>query len=528
MRPANAVARRAFADSRVRTISFAILFAVAALLQATAYRSGYPTLLDRQRFARSVGDNPATKLLYGEPHDLLSVGGYVSWRVGGSLAIFAGLWGLLGAVRALRAEEDAGRAERVLVGVVGRRAVFLAQLAAIGAGAVVLWLATFAALVAGRISVSGSAYLALAIVSSIPVFAGIGALASQVAPTKRLATALSAGVLAIAFILRAIADTSSAGWLRWASPLGWGEELHPFAGPDPIVLVLPAVASALLLLAAGRLFLYRDVGTGLLPLRDSAAPRLALLRSPTGLAFRIERGVLVAWLLGVGAFGFLMGILSDAVTPDVLSEEVRRQLEKLGSGSVVTPAGWLGFAFVFVVLAVSLFCCTQVSSARFEESEQRLETLFALPVARHAWLAGRILLAAVSAAVIALGAGAITWVGAATRGAGVSLAELLAAGANVLPVALLFLALGMLAFAVLPRASTGIAYGLVAAAFLWETFGALLEAPDWALGLSPFHNIGLLPGGSFETTGAGVMLAIAALAAGAAVWLFGRRDVTGV
>jgi hypothetical protein len=37
---ASAIARRAFWDARVRTISFALLFFVAALTQATAYREG--------------------------------------------------------------------------------------------------------------------------------------------------------------------------------------------------------------------------------------------------------------------------------------------------------------------------------------------------------------------------------------------------------------------------------------------------------------------------------------------------------
>jgi polyether ionophore transport system permease protein len=302
--------------------------------------------------------------------------------------------------------------------------------------------------------------------------------------------------------------------------------LHPFAGPDPVVLVLPALASALLLVAARKLWAGRDVGSGLLPAHDSSPPHLRLLRSPTAQALRSERGVLFAWLLGVGAFGFLMGILSDAVTPDVLSDNVQQQLEKFGSGSVVTPAGWLGFAFIFVVLAVSLFCCTQVSATRGEEADQRLETLLALSVGRRAWLAGRLLLATAGAAAIALGAGAITWAGAATQGAGVSLAQMLGAGANSLPVALLFLAFGMLAFALVPRASPGIAYGLVAAAFVWELFGALLEVPSWALDLSPFHAIGLVPGEQFQAIGAAVMLGVAILAAVAALWLFERRDLT--
>ena len=80
MSAARAIARRAFADARVRTLSFALLWAVSSLLQAVAYREGYPTLAERLQLARTAGENTAVRLLYGQPHDLLSVGGYVGWR----------------------------------------------------------------------------------------------------------------------------------------------------------------------------------------------------------------------------------------------------------------------------------------------------------------------------------------------------------------------------------------------------------------------------------------------------------------
>ena len=66
-----ALVRRAFSDARIRTIAFAYLFAIAAYVNASAYRS-------------------------------------TAWRAGGVLAIFAAVYGVLGAVRASRAEEDAG------------------------------------------------------------------------------------------------------------------------------------------------------------------------------------------------------------------------------------------------------------------------------------------------------------------------------------------------------------------------------------------------------------------------------------
>ena len=118
---------------RIRTIGFAYLFAAVAYIQPVGYRDAYPKLADRIAFAHSFGGNSAVRLFYGKPYDLLTIGGYTAWRVGGTLVIFAAVWGLLAAVRALRTEEDAGRAELMLAGIVGRRTAFAAALAAIGA-----------------------------------------------------------------------------------------------------------------------------------------------------------------------------------------------------------------------------------------------------------------------------------------------------------------------------------------------------------------------------------------------------------
>jgi polyether ionophore transport system permease protein len=525
--PLSALARRAFADARVRTMSFALLFFFGAYAQTAGYRAAAPTLADRMEFARNFGDNKAVRLLYGEPHDLLTVGGYVGWRIPGLLAVFAAVWGLLGAVRALRAEEDSGRAEILLAGPVSRRTNFAAAVLAILAGTAVLWLALFVALVVGKLAVDGSAFLALAAVSAVPVFAGVGAVTSQLAPSKRVATGLATGVLAVTFAIRVVADTGSGtAWLRWATPLGWIEEMRPFADPRPWVLILPALLSVALFAVAAAIMVRRDVGTGLLRSHDTVPPRLGLLGSPTALALRDERGGLLAWLVGAGAFAALFGVISDSVASG-LTENVREELERFGAGSVTSAEGFIGFGFEFFILAVCLFMCAQVSAARHEEAEQRLETLLALPVSRRGWLVGRLALAVAGAAVIGLVAGVLSWAGAASQGADVSLANLIGAGANTLPPALLFLGLGALAFALVPRAATGIAYGLVGTAFIWELFGSLVEAPDWVRSLSPFHNVGLVPSEPFEAVAAVVMLALAAVACVAAVVVFGRRDLAG-
>jgi hypothetical protein len=117
---ASAVARRALGESRVRNLSFAAFFALIAYANVVGYRNTYSTFAERLQFATSFGANKALRLFYGAPHDLLSVGGYAAWRVGGTMAIAAGIWGVLAAVKAMRAEEEAGRLELVLAGTVTR------------------------------------------------------------------------------------------------------------------------------------------------------------------------------------------------------------------------------------------------------------------------------------------------------------------------------------------------------------------------------------------------------------------------
>jgi len=406
--------------------------------------------------------------------------------------------------------------------------VFVSALAAIAASTALLWVAESAGFVVAGLPVVGSSFLALATVSIIPVFAGIGAVASQLAPTRRSALSLASTVVGLSWLLRAVADTWSGGaWLRWATPLGWAEELRPFTGTRPAPLLLTAVTTAALLALAARLSAARDVGTGMLPVRDSAEPRLTLLSSPTAHAVRSEAGTLAVWAIGTAAFSAVLGMISTSVSTAGISDRLRKEIARLGSGSIATPVGYLAFVFIVFVFAVCLFVCGQIGAAREEEAEGRLETVLSRPVGRQRWLAGRLLVAALGAAVLSAVAGVVTWAGAASEGLRISLPRMLEASANCLPASLLFLGIGALSYAVLPRAGGAIAYGLVSAAFLWDLVGSFAGVPSWLTDLTPFHHIGLVPVQSFRWVGAVAMVAIGAATSLLALTVFRRRDLLG-
>jgi ABC-2 type transport system permease protein len=519
-------ARQVFRDARVRTVCFVYLFAVYAYVQPVGFRHTYPTADDRLAFAGSFGANTGLRLLYGQPHDLLTVSGYSAWRVGGVLAIAAAAFGLLAAVRALRAEEDSGRMEIVLAGILSRGGASVAAMSAIAAGVLLLWLGELVGFLVGGLPAAGAAYLALATASVAPVFVGVGALSSQLAPTRRSALGLGSAVLGLMFLARVLADTvAGAGWLRWVTPLGWAEQLRPFADAQPLVLLLPAVTTALLLVAAARIAAGRDIGTGLLPAHDRADPRLRLLTSPAAHALRSERGPLAAWVGTVAVFMFILGVVSHGISSADVPKNVQDQIAKLGAGSIVTPPGYLAFLFIFVTVVVSVFGCTQLGAARQEEAGQQLETLLAQPVGRARWLVGRLLLAVVGIAVVSLTAGLLAWAGARAARVHIALPRMLEAGANAMPTAVLFLGVAALAYAFVPRASSGIAYGLLTISFLWQLVGSLLGPPSWILDLTPFAHIGFVPAEPFQAVAAIVMIGIGLLAGVVAVAAFGRRDL---
>jgi ABC-2 type transport system permease protein len=286
------------------------------------------------------------------------------------------------------------------------------------------------------------------------------------------------------------------------------------------VLLLPAAASVLLLGTAARLAARRDLGSGLLPARGSAEPRLGLLSSPAAQALRSQRDSLLAWTGCFAVFMFILGLVSGGVSPADIPKNAARQL-----GSIATPAGYLSFVFFLVMLAVSLFACAQVGTARREEAGQQLETLLALPVSRVRWLGGRLLIAAGGITLISLTSGVLTWAGAVSGGAGITLPQALGAAANCLPVAALFLGLAALAYAVTPRASAAIGYGIVTVTFLWQAVGALLGAPGWLVDLTPFAHVGLVPAQPFRAADAAVMAGLGLAAALAALAAFRRRDL---
>jgi ABC-2 type transport system permease protein len=442
-------------------------------------------------------------------------------------------------VRHTRSDEELGRDE--LLGAVPLpRAASLAATLVLGTAANLL-LAVFVA--AGFVAAglpAGGAFAAGSAVGTVGVFfTGVAALAAQVLPTGRGANGAAAGLVGAAYLVRGVGDalgTPSAdllhvasAWPSLLSPIGWGQRARPFTSPDLAVLLVLLAAAAALGTLALLIRRRRDVGASLLRQRNGREHAGVGGRSFVGLAWRLQRSAVVGWCVGAAAIGAVAGALGPLVSETVSSVAPIRDLI-----ARLVPGGQAGLVDVFVTALLGIagvFAATAgiqaVLRMRAEETEGRAELLLAAPASRARWLGANLLTAAVSAALVAATTGAAAAVGLGLSGIADGQAwSLVPAALAHVPAALVFMAAAAVAFALVPRLSIVLGWGMFAAGLVLGEFGELFGLPVWLQDASPFRHSSAMPVEPFNQGGALGLLAIAAAGAALAAYCLRRRDLT--
>ena len=508
-----------------------------ALSQAIGTIALYPTEADLARLAattQGAGSNPAVVALTGPPFDVSTYGGATAWQVVVWQAALIGLMSLLLMVRHTRAEEEeAGRAELVGSGVVGRYAWLAAGLLAVLAANAALAVLSIAGYAAVGLPLAGSLALAAGPGLAGFTFAAVAAVTAQLSERARLASGLAAALLGLAFLLRAAGDAATAApggpdleWLVWLSPIGWAEQLRPFAGERWWTLLLPLALSAALVALAAWFVRLRDVGAGMLASRPGPATAPAWLGTPAGLTWRLQRGALLGWTAGMAITGFTFGILAQDMGEFAAGDpQTARAFEQLGGGGAIIDA-YLAAVFSLTGIVVAGYAVQAVLRLRAEESAYRAELVLATAVPRARWAACHLLGAAAGTAVVLAAAGLAGGLAHGLRAGDLAgeLPRLLGAALVQAPAVWVLAGLAAALFGLAPRLVAA-SWAAVALALLVGQFGRVLQLDQWMKDLSPFTHIPRLPGG--EVTAAPLLwLAALALALGlAGVAGFRRRDV---
>jgi ABC-2 type transport system permease protein len=501
-------------------------FGVLVAFSASATVGLYPTQASRVAAANTINSTAAVVALYGPIYDPTSLGALSMTKMTAMYAALMSILMVVLVVRHTRAEEEAGRLELVGAGVVGRAAPLAAALLVVGGASFVLGLLAAAALVGVGLPIGGSLAFGAGWAATGLCFAAVAAVAAQTTTGGRAANGLGFMVVGVAYLARAIGDLAAAGpgWLSWLSPIGWNQQIRAFAGDRWSVLVLPLVATALLVPVAFALRRRRDLGSGLL--QDRPGPAVGRLSSPLALAWRLQRPLLLAWTAGLAATALMMGSIAHNVAGLLDSPGMAKIIQQLGGEQGLTDA-FLAAELGLVSTIITAYGISAVTRLRTEESAGHAEAVLATATPRIGWAASHWLLAVAGVAWLQLVAGVATGLGHGLAvGDSSQVLRITVASLTRIPAAWVMVGLVVAIWGLWPHA-TALGWGAYVAFIVVGEFGHLWGVPQWVMDFSPFTHSPVLPGPDAKLAWMVWLTMIAGgfLAAGTAA--FRHRDLAG-
>ena len=475
-----------------------VLTALLALLVAAGIASTYPTRASREALAASVNRSAGELFIIG-PVASVGPGGVELWRILGAATIFISLASVFTVVRNTRATEEDGTSELSGSAAIGRAAPLVAVLVVTAAGSLLAGAIVTSGFIGTGAGVLGSTLAGAQITMTGLLGASLAAVTGQLMRTARGATGVAIAVVAACFLLRGAGDVIG-GDALWLSPFGWIAAVRPFAADDAAML-LPALALAALLAAvAVRVAANRDLGAGMVAERTGPARAGRWLRGPVSLALRTTRGTILGW--GVGAL--VVGVLIGGVATTVDTQVELALGSGAGSGS-----GLVDVALYLAPLFATVLGLQVVLRLRGEVASGRAEAVLSRPVGRDRWLLAHVAAAVLGAATVLLAFG----LGIATASLGTfpeRFAPTAVAGVLRSPAPWVFITLGALLLAVIPRAAAAVSYTVVGAFQALEFAVEFRLLPADALLASPFAVVPQAPDGAAHVWQTIVLVLVAA------------------
>ena len=451
------------------------------------------------------------------------------------LTVLAALMSIFTIVRHTRQGEETGRSELLGAGAVGRHAELTAALIVTLVADAALAVALGVSMVVAGQPAGGSFAFGAAVGAVGVVFAGVAAVTAQLSSSTRGASGAAAGVLGACFLVAGSSNMTGdvdptgmrveSAWPAWLSPIGWGQQMRPFAGDNWEVLLLCVPTVLICVALAAFLASRRDFGLGMVPQRQGHARAARTLRTGFGLAWRLQRGALAGWCVAMLGFGLVMGSMVEQVQG--VTGSGRDWYERVGGSTLILDA-YRASMLQMAAMAAAVYVVQVLLRMAGEEANGFLEPVLATATSRTRWAIGHALNAALGAAVLlvvfSVGAGLAG--GAVLGGTAHQLRTLLGAAVTQLPAVLAMAAAVFVLVALLHRRAAGVAWALLIWSILaGPLFGPTFGMPQWAQNLSPLTQAPKAP--AVEVTMAPLLaltVAVGLLVLSALAWLR-RRDL---
>lgn len=521
---------------------------------ATTAFSVFLGVLQAIGFATIVPSNPAQRAAFGQEMALLgqqvsylipppihpeTMGGYVQWRVFGSLSLGFGLWAMMSATGAVRGEEQRGLLEQWLTAGVSRGRWITTRLAGFTLAAIVAIALTdvacwAAALVSnGSLPITGLVQDGVALLGLSLTCYALGLLFAQLFTERREAAGVTGAVLLALFLLNSLGRTETfLQPYRLVSPFYHYDQtraIAPGGSFDLSSTIALFVAAAVLAPLAALAFVRRDLGAPLIRRRsrDSAVVTTPdpnpLLRVPVLESLYEQRIGLSFWVLGIALIGIFFVSLAKPLV-DLLQTVPALRVYLALFGSAIYPALIGGFWYGTLLLLLAFYAITHVARWSSDDGEGRLELVLSQHVPRWRVVIDRALALLVGCGVIALAASLITALTTSAQGITLDTGGELRAGLLLLPFTLSFGAVGAVLAGSAPRAAVVVLSTLAVASYFLQQFGLLFKWPAFLIKLSVFE-LYANPLVSVYWPGVWALLAITVIGFTVAIVMLQRRDV---
>ncbi|APU15860.1 MULTISPECIES: ABC transporter permease [Actinoalloteichus] len=513
---------------QIRRSALVVLGVVAGLsgLVAGQFHTMFAGVLDAQALA-ALTENPAIRILFGDPVALDDPGGFTVWRTGTVFAVLVGVWACVTATHLTRGEEEAGHSDLLLAGQTTRVDQVVLSLTVLVGCLAVIGTVLAGTLVFSGTAVVGSVLYAAGLVGVGVGFASAGALCAQILPTRVAASGLGVGLLTASMMARMVADgAEELDWLRWFTPFGLVGELGPYAHDRPAPLLVLFLMPVLLAASAVVIARMRDAGTGLLRLTARRSPRMMFLGSLAGFAIRRVLPPMTGWTVGLAAFAGLIGLLAVSIT-DFLAGSPRftELAAAAGFGLLDATTGYAATMFTLFAIPVGCFAATRIAAMRQDERSGRAVPLFATSTSRERLVAVELAVTLACVLLLLAVVGLAMWAGTRIVQAPLGVGEALAGALNLVPVALLCIGAATAALGWLPRAVLVVGCLPAVGGFLLDVLAQSTGAPAWVGDLSPFAHLAAVPHTPPDWTGLAVSSVIALVLAAIGTVGHARRDL---
>ncbi len=501
------------------------------------YVVALPTIFESEEKLRSMGsqfaDGPIGALVGGPTYgfDNLTFPRFMFGVYGLYFLLAAALMNILLVTRNSRAEEESGRGELIRAGAVGRQANLTAVLLVALSANIALALLMGLAAAGSGYPFHGSMLMGASVGGVGLVFASIAAVTNQMTPFARSASSMAGAALGAAWVIRTAGDmlTMHGSLLSWFSPLAWSQQTRPYVDERWWPLGLSVGFSLLLAALAFRISSRRDFGTGVRQPKPGSPQAAPWISSPWRFAFRLQKGSIIGWGIGLGIAGAIYGAIGGPMSTAFSDMgETFKKVFGLPSGEIAAGAikdSYFAMMALVDAIVLGVFGILVLQYLRSHEEEGLTEPILATRTSRVAWMGGHLAVAAIAGTILLTFTGLILSTASSFGFGDVDIIrEITWAHFVRTPEFLITLGVAALLYGWAPR-FLGVAWAFLAYGMLISFFGPLMEPPQWLYNIGMYDHIARYPFEPLTGTPILVQTGLALIAALLGLWGFARRDI---